>query len=99
MNIMNPLRWLAKQLIGPDDDAPPGPDTLVTIGSSLGEAVAGLWSSTLEDSGIRCLVKSVGLPPYSMAAQTFDVQVQFKDFLRARAILRLDHDDPAEERA
>lgn len=99
MNVMNPLRWLAKQLLGPDDDTPPGPDTLVTIGSSLGEAVAGLWSSTLEDSGIRCLVKSVGLPPYAMAAQTFDVQVQFKDFLRARAILHLDDEHAATERA
>jgi hypothetical protein len=96
---MNPLRWLAKQLVGPDDDTPPGPEDLVTIGSSLGEAVAGLWSSTLEDSGIRCLVKSVGLPPYAMAAQTFDVQVQFKDFLRARAILHLDDEHASTERA
>ena len=90
---MNPLRWL-KQVLGTGNDAPPDPDDLVTLSSSVAEAVAGMWQSTLEDQGVPCRLKSSGaLPAYGVP--TFDVQVQYKYLTRAREILGLDDEDDA----
>lgn len=79
---MNPLRWLWKQLAGPEDEAPPAPDELVTVATADGEGLAGLWQSTLEGQGIRCLLKSIGLIPI-YGRTTFELQVQYKDLDRA----------------
>ncbi|MDP9238938.1 MAG: hypothetical protein M3P30_16345 [Chloroflexota bacterium] len=86
---MNPLRWLWKQFLGPVDDNPPAPDELVTVGTANGEGLAGLWRETLEEQGIRSVVKSIGLLPlYGMP--TFEVQVQYMDLERAQELLGLD---------
>jgi len=87
---MNPLRWLWKQLAGPSEEAPPAPDDLVTVATADSEGLAGLWQSTLEDQGIRCLVKSIGLVPVYGGRQTFEVQVQYRDLERARELLAVD---------
>ena len=84
---MNPLRWLAKQLIGPDDDAPPDPERLVTIAEGP-DGVTGLWQSTLESEGIPSALKRTSIVMY--APPNYELQVRYKDFVRARAILGLD---------
>jgi hypothetical protein len=85
---MNPFRWLWEQVFS-DDDEPAAPDQLVLLGEPPGEAVAGLWQSTLRAEGIHSIVKNVSsLAVYGVPA--FEVWVQYKDVGRARALLRLD---------
>lgn len=96
---MNPLRWLWKQLAGPEDEAEPATDALVTVSTANSEGLAGLWQSTLDDQGIRCLVKSVGLVPVYGGSQMFEVQVRYRDLERACALLGVDeaHGEDADE--
>jgi Putative prokaryotic signal transducing protein len=89
---MNPLRWLWRQVFD-DDENPLAADQLVVLGMPSGEALAGLWQSTLESAQIHSMVRNVnsiavyGLPQW-------EVLVQYTDLERARELLDL-HDEDA----
>jgi hypothetical protein len=84
---VNSLRWLWKQVFS--DDELSAQDQLVLLGEPPGEAVAGLWRSTLRAEGIHSVVKNVSsLALYGVPA--FEVWVQHKDVGRACELLGLD---------
>ena len=94
---MNPLRWLWREVFG-DDVSPPEADQLVVLGEPCGEALAGLWRSTLQAAGIKSMAKNVSsLAIYGFSQ--FEVLVRYKDLERARQLLDLgDEDDRGEDR-
>jgi hypothetical protein len=85
---VHPLKWLWQLLLG-DDNRPPEPDQLVVLAQPAGEALAGLWQSTLEAERIESMVRNVSsIAAYG--APEYELLVRYKDLERARRLLELD---------
>lgn len=85
---MNPLFWLWKQIFEDNDD-PPDPDQLVELCAPSGEPLPGLWQGILKSEGILSVAKS-DRPPFGFGTPSITIQVQYKDYDRARELLDLE---------